>query len=531
MICFAYDEYIMAPVFSKIVFAGVLSAIALLTFPHMIYAQLNSSGTCTGSIQSGGATTGSVQFTSSTPTVNGTYNSRVLIRNGHFTVNTLEFLADPNYLNGSSATFYVNSNNPASGGDDFSTGVVVTFSYTDWLDSGLDDHKAYVCNKLQNVPLQQVTRKSTDTDIRPKLNADKQAKTSFRLGENATFVVENVKKGYHYSTYWEQDGVLDCDDCIPDFTGEKDGGQSFSFTMPTDGGSYQQRNLCVTITGNPEKSCIVVTLSELPTIDYDKQASCMATVGEPITFTATNLIPGKSYHWYFTAAVAHSEGSVTPYSSDPTTAQFKVVSQSQEKERVCINFKGDFRDEGTNCIDFINTANAASYHIDCKQLNTPESQRGPTPKPPLPPCAAKLQRESGPSQTPLKCEAVTTGLGITLWTDPEAFVKSIFAFLLSISGGILLALIIYSGYQMMTSRGDPERIKAAQERITSAIVGFLFLVFSVMLLEIIGVNILRLPGFCGDNDSDCQKVKLAAPTPVPTIQPTQSVNERTSGPR
>jgi len=73
---------------------------------------------------------------------------------------------------------------------------------------------------------------------------------------------------------------------------------------------------------------------------------------------------------------------------------------------------------------------------------------------------------------------------------------------------------------MMTSQGDQEKIKAARERITSAIIGFLFLVFSLVLLEIIGVNILRIPGFCGEFDPNCQKANLPlSPTPFPTSPP------------
>ena len=66
---------------------------------------------------------------------------------------------------------------------------------------------------------------------------------------------------------------------------------------------------------------------------------------------------------------------------------------------------------------------------------------------------------------------------------------------MSISGGIALILIITSGYQIMTSQGDPEKIKAGRERFISAVVGLLFLIFSLVILETIGVDILRIPGF------------------------------------
>ncbi len=75
------------------------------------------------------------------------------------------------------------------------------------------------------------------------------------------------------------------------------------------------------------------------------------------------------------------------------------------------------------------------------------------------------------------------------------FGKVVFAVLLSLAGGIALLLIIYSGYRILTSQGNPEHLQGARETLTSAIVGLLFIIFSIVILQIIGVNILQLPGF------------------------------------
>jgi hypothetical protein len=45
---------------------------------------------------------------------------------------------------------------------------------------------------------------------------------------------------------------------------------------------------------------------------------------------------------------------------------------------------------------------------------------------------------------------------------------------------------------MMTSTGNPEAIQEAKERITSAIVGLLFIIFSLVILQVIGVDILQI---------------------------------------
>lgn len=92
------------------------------------------------------------------------------------------------------------------------------------------------------------------------------------------------------------------------------------------------------------------------------------------------------------------------------------------------------------------------------------------------------------------CIRLNTALG-NISTDPAKLVSFILQFLLFISGGIAVLLIISGGYRMMTSQGNPEQLQGARETITSAIVGLLFIIFSLVLLEIIGVDILRIPGF------------------------------------
>ncbi|MBP6882606.1 MAG: hypothetical protein KBC15_03590 [Candidatus Levybacteria bacterium] len=108
-------------------------------------------------------------------------------------------------------------------------------------------------------------------------------------------------------------------------------------------------------------------------------------------------------------------------------------------------------------------------------------------KPPkdLPPCKTKISDKG--------CTSVYSAFG-TLSTNPQGFLTALFSILLSLSGGIALLFIIRSGYQLMTSQGDPEKVKDARERITSAIVGLLFIVFSLVILEVIGVDILAIPG-------------------------------------
>jgi hypothetical protein len=111
-------------------------------------------------------------------------------------------------------------------------------------------------------------------------------------------------------------------------------------------------------------------------------------------------------------------------------------------------------------------------------------------------CSKGLNGDSTPPLSLCKGGACDTALG-PLPTDLPKLLTQIFSIALTIAGVAALGLIIASGYKLMTSQGNPEMIKGIREQLTAAIIGLLFIVFSLVLLQIIGVNILKIPGFGG----------------------------------
>ncbi len=80
-------------------------------------------------------------------------------------------------------------------------------------------------------------------------------------------------------------------------------------------------------------------------------------------------------------------------------------------------------------------------------------------------------------------------------TSPQEIIKTIVTIGMSLAGVVVLILILISAFTLSTSQGDPNKTKEAKEMLTSAIVGLLFIIFSVTILQFIGVSILNIPGF------------------------------------
>jgi hypothetical protein len=88
-------------------------------------------------------------------------------------------------------------------------------------------------------------------------------------------------------------------------------------------------------------------------------------------------------------------------------------------------------------------------------------------------------------------KGVKSGLGC-LPTDPQYFINLATPWAIGIGSGIAFLLGLYGSLMIVISAGDPEKMQAGKEIITSAIAGSLLITFAVFILRIIGVDILKL---------------------------------------
>lgn len=97
---------------------------------------------------------------------------------------------------------------------------------------------------------------------------------------------------------------------------------------------------------------------------------------------------------------------------------------------------------------------------------------------------------STPIPTPT---AIQTQLGL-LRTNPAGFVQDIYTIGLGLIGGVALLFIIYGGYLILTSQGDPTQIRSGKATIFYAIAGLLLAIFGFVFYEVVAGDVLKIPG-------------------------------------
>ena len=91
-------------------------------------------------------------------------------------------------------------------------------------------------------------------------------------------------------------------------------------------------------------------------------------------------------------------------------------------------------------------------------------------------------------------DSINTAFGCIPVGDENLFLAWVLRWAIGIAGGVSFILIVYSGFMIMTSGGDKRKLQVGKELLTAALSGLILIIFSVFILDIIGVRILRIPG-------------------------------------
>ena len=69
--------------------------------------------------------------------------------------------------------------------------------------------------------------------------------------------------------------------------------------------------------------------------------------------------------------------------------------------------------------------------------------------------------------------------------DQFKFVDSIVDIAVPVAGLCLVVLVVYSGYMLISSQGNPDKLREGKEVLTNAIIGFFIVILSVVILLLI----------------------------------------------
>ncbi len=84
---------------------------------------------------------------------------------------------------------------------------------------------------------------------------------------------------------------------------------------------------------------------------------------------------------------------------------------------------------------------------------------------------------------------------ICIPTDVGGFVGTYYGYGLSMIGGVSLLFIMFGGYMILTSKGNPDMLNNGKSYIGYAIIGLLLAIFGFVFTQFITHDILKIPGF------------------------------------
>jgi hypothetical protein len=79
--------------------------------------------------------------------------------------------------------------------------------------------------------------------------------------------------------------------------------------------------------------------------------------------------------------------------------------------------------------------------------------------------------------------------------DPIGFVQKFYGIGIGFVAGIALLSLIWGGYTILSSKGDPQRVNIGKSYIFYAICGLLLAIFGYVFIQVVVVDILHVPGF------------------------------------
>jgi hypothetical protein len=92
-------------------------------------------------------------------------------------------------------------------------------------------------------------------------------------------------------------------------------------------------------------------------------------------------------------------------------------------------------------------------------------------------------------------QGIKTAIGCIATFDPKVMIGQILIWGAGMGGMAAFLVIVFGGFLIMTASGNIKQVTTGREYIMAAVLGLTLIVFSLLILNFLGVNILGLTGF------------------------------------
>ncbi len=286
---------------------------------------------------------------------------------------------------------------------------------------------------------------------------------------------------------------------VNEFDFECDNGYTPNFTLCS--GNYAQKNLC-----GETNCCLACVRNEETSIPYGEPCGG-STQGECVNGTECReglCLRSEGTITFGNSCLRSSECS-TGTSENPTEAL--VCREVSGRGRICTYVEGRYCESDRQCIT--ETGNPLSRCIADVCTNPGEQeddsqhkgtafeycdQVPPSQRDDCRTCIADSTNEQGVQTRIYTAVGCIDVVGSDLAAD-------LIRILIGVAGTAAFLSILGAAFLLTTSAGESSKVKQAKELLTAAVAGLLFMIFSVIILDFIGVSVLNIPGLTG-GDTD-----------------------------
>ena len=332
-----------------------------------------------------------------------------------------------------------------------------------------------------------------------RIEASRKSKT-YGLSETPQVNLYNARANNWYEFWWDGAGLLD------DFATKEhpsSDGNVLNISLRKIGSDFTKigpKKLCMQV-GNDSKPFNLSCSTFFEYFKFDALPPPPESLPPPGTPNSCHIdigaahVPNPAVNDSVGAGVTNlppnQQFKINLLSQDETTIINSVTDTSDKQGVINVNLK-DHIDLGTYKVTIVDANNVLvctkDFTVTQDGSSYPKTEGCQTTD------CTKAGEDSGCDVSGSRGPAIKTAIGC-IHTNPAEFVKDMMTFIIGISGGLAFLLMILGAFQMLTSAGNPETLHAGRERLTSAVIGLLIVIFATLLLQIIGLDILQIPGF------------------------------------